>query len=112
MSPVLIHPLARMNAAINAANTAGKTKCSSRIFHHDCGPITAKVLNWPTRPLVPMPAPAGLFSIWKTVVANGPRIAAVNVAGIQIRQLRTMLGIWIIEVPKPWLTSPPMPLSL
>ena len=32
-------------------------------------------------------------------------------AGSQILGLRTMLGIWSMEVPRPWLTRPPQPFS-
>ena len=46
--------------------------------------------------------PAGSFiSNRKTQVAMGPVMAEVTMAGSQMRGLRTMLGIWSMEVPMP-----------
>ena len=47
------------------------------------------------------------ISSWNTQVARGPVTAEVRMAGSQIRGFFTMLGIWSIEVPMPWLTRPP-----
>ena len=44
-------------------------------------------------------------------VAMGPVMAEVTVGAIQMRGFFTMLGIWSIEVPRPWLTRPPQPFS-
>ena len=39
-------------------------------------------------------------------------MAETTVGGIQIRGFRMILGIWSIEVPRPWLTRPPQRFSL
>ena len=38
-------------------------------------------------------------------------MAEVRMGGIQIRGFFTILPIWSIEVPRPWLTSPPQRFS-
>ena len=47
----------------------------------------------------------------KTQVAIGPVIAEVIIGASQMRGFLTMLGIWSIEVPMPWLTRPPQRFS-
>ena len=69
-------------------------------------PMASKVEIWPTRPEVPIPDPRGVFSILKATVASGPKIIDARVGGSQIFGFLTMLGIWSIEVPKPWAKSP------
>ena len=64
-------------------------------------PIEVKVPIWPTRPEVPMPAPAAMFVILKPRVATGPRIAAAIVGGARIQGFLIMFGTWSIEVPMP-----------
>ena len=70
----------------------------------------------PTMPQVPMPeatAEAGSFiSSRNTQVARGPVTAEVRMAGSQMRGFLTMLPIWSMEVPRPWLTRPPQRFSL
>ena len=44
-------------------------------------------------------------------VAKGPVIAEAAVGAIQMRGLRTILGIWSMDVPKPCATRPPQPFS-
>ena len=46
-----------------------------------------------------------------TQVAMGPVMAEASVGGSQMRGLRTMLAIWSMEVPRPWLTRPPQRFS-
>ena len=67
----------------------------------------------PTSPQVPMPLDtAGPFiSRWNRQVASGPVTAEASVGAIQMRGLLRMLGICSMEVPRPWLISPPAPLS-
>lgn len=68
----------------------------------------------PHRPQVPIPELMGapFISNLNRQVAMGPVIAEVRMAGSQILGLRTMLGIWSMDVPMPWLTRPPQPFSL
>ena len=60
-----------------------------------------------------MPALMGspFISSLKKQVARGPVTAEVRMAGSQIRGFFTMLGICSMEVPMPWLTSPPQRFS-
>ena len=60
-----------------------------------------------------MPALTGapFISSRNTHVAIGPVIALATIGGIQIRGLFTILPICSIEVPSPWLTSPPQRFS-
>ena len=69
--------------------------------------------SWPQKPQVPMPELMGspFISRWNTQVARGPVTAEVRMAGSQIRGFFTMLGIWSMEVPMPWLTRPPQRFS-
>ena len=69
--------------------------------------------SWPHRPQVPMPELMGspFISSLKKQVARGPVTAEVRMAGSQMRGFFTMLGICSMEVPMPWLTSPPQRFS-
>ena len=57
----------------------------------------------PQRPQVPMPELMGapFISSLNTQVAMGPVMADASVGAIHTRGLRTMLGIWSMEVPSP-----------
>src|SRR5574344_2303585 len=59
-----------------------------------------------------MPEPAGNVCIFNKQVAIGPMIAEASVAGIQMRQFLTMLGICSMDVPIPCAQKPLKPLSL
>ena len=69
--------------------------------------------SWPHRPQVPIPELMGspFISSLKKQVARGPVTAEVRMAGSQMRGFFTMLGICSMEVPMPWLTSPPQRFS-
>ena len=47
----------------------------------------------------------------KMQVAMGPVMAEASVGGIQMRGFLTMLPIWSMEVPRPWLMMPPQRFS-
>ena len=102
-----------MGMAISQVKSAGSTKCSRPMASHTEGapPIASNVPTCPTRPLVPMPAPEGIFCIWKTSVASGPKMAEAIIGGSQTFGFFTILGICSILVPKPWLNSPDQRLS-
>ena len=74
--------------------------------------MAAMVPTWPTRPLVPMPAPIGLFSMPNSVVDSGPKIALTMISGSQITGRLTIFGTCSMLVPIPWLISPATPFSL
>ena len=57
--------------------------------------------NWPTRPLVPIPAPVAVFVILKTQVEIGPRIAPASVGARRICGRFIMFPNWSILVPTP-----------
>ena len=56
------------------------------------GAMSENMLIWPTRPLVPMPAPAGMLVMRKICELTAPVIALAAVGAIQIRGLRMILG--------------------
>ena len=68
--------------------------------------IVCHVISCPTKPDVPIPPPAGLFSILHTNVAIGPNIALATIGGIQIIGFLIIFGTWSIDVPNPWAKSP------
>ena len=61
---------------------------------------------------MPEETAAPFISMWKTQVARGPVMALASVGAIQMRGFFTMLPIWSILVPRPWLMRPPTPFSL
>lgn len=63
-----------------------------RIVEKLASPMAWKVPIWPTRPLVPMPAPSGVFSILKIRVDTGPKIAEARVGGSQIHGFLIVFG--------------------
>ena len=67
----------------------------------------------PHMPQVPMPEFMGapFISSLNTQVAMGPVIMDVMIAGSQMRGFFTMLPIWSMEVPRPWLMRPPQRFS-
>ena len=82
-----------MNSEKRRESTAGRMKWVISTAGRQPGPITATALNWPTSPLVPIPAPLELFSRWNRQVLTGPVIALARVGGIQIFQFFHMFGI-------------------
>ncbi len=74
--------------------------------------MVCQVINCPTNPEVPMPAPAGLFFILKTRLARGPKIALATIGGIHIIGFFIIFEICNIEVPIPCANSPFQPLTL
>lgn len=70
------------------------------------------VIIWPTKPLVPMPAPAGLFVIGKKTVIIGAIIALASVGGSNNNGFKRIFGTYNILVPIPIEIKPLMPLSL
>ena len=73
--------------------------------------MTAKVDTCPTSPLVPIPDPTALLSIWKIEVEIGPKIALAKVGGSHIQGFLIIFGICNIEVPIPCEMKPPIPFS-
>ena len=55
--------------------------------------MTSRVETCPTRPLVPMPAPMGLFSMRKTTVERGPRTADAAVGGRHAARTENAQGV-------------------
>ena len=60
---------------------------------------------------MPEETAAPFICSWKTQVASGPVMALVRVGAIQMRGFLTMLPIWSMLVPRPWLMRPPTPFS-
>ena len=59
-----------MNSEIAKVRIAGKIKWRINILGNALDPLFL-LQNCPTNPLVPIPAPSGIFSIGKIVVATG-----------------------------------------
>ena len=74
--------------------------------------MTSSVPICPTSPLVPMPAPLGMFCMPNMTVAKGARIAPVKMGGSHSLGFLTRLGSCIMLVPRPQASAVPMPLSL
>ena len=66
----------------------------------------------PTKPEVPIPAPAALFFMCRMQVEIGPSIAEASVGASHTMGLRAMFPIWSMEVPRPCEIRPPQPFSL
>ena len=75
-------------------------------------PIVSNAINCPTKPLVPMPAPASLLVMRNMPTAMGAVTMPANVGGTRMRGFFTILPICNMEVPKPCAMSPLMPFSL
>src|SRR5699024_3045782 len=92
---------------------AGAMICKRRILQRTSSenPIDSNVIICPTSPLVPMPAPDGLFVNPNQTDAKGARTAPATVGGIIINGFLIMLATCNIDVRKPCANSPPMPLS-
>ena len=129
-SPGLIQPIFRKNRPKAQVRTAGRTKeirisptQSKAVGAMAAAPLAraaslgltqpVQTPSWPHRPQVPMPELMGspFISSLKKQVARGPVTAEVRMAGSQMRGFFTMLGICSMEVPMPWLTSPPQRFS-
>ena len=86
--------------------TAGATKYRPIIWASSSvwsvvGDMVSQQPIGPTKPAVPMPAPAALFVILSHMVDTGPRIAEVSVGASHMIGLRTMFPICNIDVPRP-----------
>ena len=72
--------------------------------------IVCQVMNCPTKPAVPIPAPEALFVMWKTIVDTGPSMALAIIAGSHITGFFIMFGTCNILVPSD--NKPPTLFSL
>ncbi len=78
-----------MPLVMTSVNKMGRINCKIAIFNkiHTIGSLpamAAMVPNWPTSPLVPMPAPMALFVMANNVVDSGPKMALTMISGSQI----------------------------
>ena len=90
---------------------AGSKKCNIIIVGRYDIPFTENEAICPTSPLVPIPEAILFDDKLKTVVESTPRIALETIGGIHIIGFFIILGICIIEVPKPIENTVPKSLS-
>ena len=121
-SPSLIQPRRRISLESPRQISAGRRKqISIRPNHCEipgvCPPSLVQPRINPTGPSIPqVPMPEKIavpcISSLKKQVARGPVMAEAMMGGNQTSGLRTMLGIWSMEVPSPWERSPAKRFSL
>jgi hypothetical protein len=102
----LTHPKRFIIAWKRRLSTAGAKKYNRRISVRRTllsivPAIESQQPIGPTKPAVPIPAPAGELVILKTIVEIGPSTAAARVGASHIIGLRAILPICSIDVPKP-----------
>ncbi len=79
---------------------AGRMICIMTMTGMAFFPMDSILPIWPTSPLVPIPAPTGVFVILNTTVAIGPRMALDIIGGRKIQGFLTIFPICSMEVPK------------
>src|SRR3712207_2480114 len=105
-----------MNLNTISVIIAGRINCinnnsSNRDVDDIVGDIVCQAIRGPTRPDVPMPAPTGLFVIFRTTVETGPSIALATIGGIHMTGFFIIFGTYNIDVPKPLARAPFNPLT-